>query len=293
MSPSSIRRNDLGDGSVDAVVCRFGIMLMPAPETALRHARRALRDGGRAAYAVWGPPDRNPWLAMLAMAVVQNGHQPPGDPFAAGGVFSLAEAARNVALLESAGFADVRVDELPGVFRYESFDDYWTIQTAVSGPLAVLVSSLPPEEASAIRSTVLAMVTPFESNGGYEFPSLAIGATARWARQFRRSVVPLWHELVDVDGGLFWRSLEAAGDAGLELGQQRLVAEPFPARLRVVDGDDCPSAGRGSGGVEDLAFRQLPWAGVHGGERCLVLLACPPGEVVDDPVRHGFLLVSK
>ena len=82
------QENDLANGSVDAVVCRFGIMLMPAPEMALRHARRVLRDGGRVAYAVWGPPDRNPWLAMLAMAVVQNGHQPPGDPFAAGGVFS-------------------------------------------------------------------------------------------------------------------------------------------------------------------------------------------------------------
>jgi ubiquinone/menaquinone biosynthesis C-methylase UbiE len=172
------QENDLADGSVDAVVCRFGIMLMPAPEMALRHARRVLRDGGRVAYAVWGPPDRNPWLAMLAMAVVQNGHQPPGDPFAAGGVFSLAQAERNAALLDSAGFADARVEELPGAFRYESFDDYWTMQTAVSGPLAVLVSSLPSEEASAIRSTVLAMVAPFESNGGYEFPSLAIGAFA-------------------------------------------------------------------------------------------------------------------
>jgi hypothetical protein len=84
-----------------------------------------------------------------------------------------------VSLLESAGFADAHVEELAGAFRYESFDDYWTIQTAVSGPLAVLVSSLPPDQASSIRSTLMAMVAPFESDGGYEFPSFAIGATAR------------------------------------------------------------------------------------------------------------------
>ena len=81
---------------------------------------------------------------MLAMAVVQEGRQPPGDPFAPGAVFSLAQVEQNVSLRESAGFADAHVEELAGAFRYESFDDYWTIQTAVSA-LAVLVSSLQPD----------------------------------------------------------------------------------------------------------------------------------------------------
>jgi len=170
---------DLPDGSVDAVICRYGLMLMPAPDLALQGARRVLRDGGRLAYSVWAAPDRNPWLSLLAMAVVQNGHQPPGDPFSPGGVFSLPQPADNVALLEAAGFDDVRAEELPGTFGYESFDDYWTIQTAVSGPLAVLISSLAQDEVAAIRSSLLTMLEPFESGGRYELPSLAIGAAAR------------------------------------------------------------------------------------------------------------------
>ncbi len=172
------QHNDLPDRSVDAVICRFGLMLMPEPDRALHHARRVLSEGGCIAYAVWGAPDRNPWLTTLAMAVVQSGYQPPGDPFAPGGVFSLAQAEVNAALLESAGFADALVEELPGAVRFESFDEYWTIQTAVSGPLAVLISSLPPDQAGAIRATLESMVAPFESGSGYEFPSLAIGAAA-------------------------------------------------------------------------------------------------------------------
>jgi SAM-dependent methyltransferase len=172
------QENDLPDESVDAVISRFGFMLMPAPARALHHTRRVLRDGGRLAYAVWGAPDRNPWLSLMAMAVVQNGHQPPGDPFSAGGVFSLAEPDANRAVLEAAGFADVRVEELPGAFRYDSVDAYWTMQTAVSGPLAILISSLPPDDVAAIRSTLADAVAPFRSGDGYEFPSLAIGATA-------------------------------------------------------------------------------------------------------------------
>ena len=173
------QQNDLPDHSVDAVICRFGIMLMPAPDLALQGIRRVLGDGGRLAYAVWGPPDRNPWIAMLAMAVIQNGLQLPGDPLAAGGVFSLAQPEFNTALLESAGFASVRIEELPGAVRYESFEEYWTIQTTVSGPLAVLISSLSPDRVSAIRSALVPMVAPFESGGSYQFPSLAIGAAAR------------------------------------------------------------------------------------------------------------------
>lgn len=173
------QRNDLPAASVDAVICRFGVMLMPAPDEALRGARRVLRDGGRLAYSVWGAPDRNPWLMMLATAVIQSGHQPPGDPFSPGGVFSLAQPSDNVSLLEVAGFVDVRTEELPSVFRYESFDQYWTIQTAVSGPLAVLVSSLPADDVAAIRSALVPLLAPFESDGGYELPSLAIGAVAR------------------------------------------------------------------------------------------------------------------
>jgi SAM-dependent methyltransferase len=153
-------------------------MLVPQPEIALQGARRVLRDRGRIAYAVWGPPDRNPWLAMLAMAVVQNGHQPPGDAFAPAGVFSLADAASNTALLASAGFADVDVQELPGVFRYDSFDDYWNLQTAVAGPLAVFIESLTPDEVAAIRATLVSALAPFETGGRYEIPSLAIGAVA-------------------------------------------------------------------------------------------------------------------
>src|SRR5213080_4193088 len=49
------QQNDLPDESVDGVLSRFGVMLMPEPGTALREAKRVLRDGGRLAYAVWGP----------------------------------------------------------------------------------------------------------------------------------------------------------------------------------------------------------------------------------------------
>jgi ubiquinone/menaquinone biosynthesis C-methylase UbiE len=44
---------DLPEGSVDSVLCRFGLMLMPDPSAALDGVRRVLRPAGRFAYSVF------------------------------------------------------------------------------------------------------------------------------------------------------------------------------------------------------------------------------------------------
>ena len=44
---------DLPLASVDAVLCRWGYMLLADPAAALAETRRVLRPGGRVALAVW------------------------------------------------------------------------------------------------------------------------------------------------------------------------------------------------------------------------------------------------
>src|SRR5689334_7074522 len=74
---------DVPDASFDKVLCREALMLVADPIAAAREARRVLRPDGRAVFAVWGPPEANPWLSALLDAL---GGQlgapvpPPGTP---------------------------------------------------------------------------------------------------------------------------------------------------------------------------------------------------------------------
>ena len=55
----------LPDASVDGVLCRFGLMLVPDMEAMARRDARVLRPGRPASLAVWASPQRNPWMTAV------------------------------------------------------------------------------------------------------------------------------------------------------------------------------------------------------------------------------------
>ncbi|HEY7053518.1 MAG TPA: methyltransferase domain-containing protein [Mycobacterium sp.] len=165
---------DLPDNSVDGILSRFGLMLIPGQDRAIREIRRVLRPGGRCAYATWGPPDRNPWILQIVMALLQTGWKPPGDPSAPGGMFSLATTDANQSLAAVGGFSSVDVEEVTGTMRFECADDYWSFNTSVAGPVAEFVGSLADGQLRDIRAVLDPSLTPFQRDGGLELPWLSL-----------------------------------------------------------------------------------------------------------------------
>jgi ubiquinone/menaquinone biosynthesis C-methylase UbiE len=169
---------DEPDGSYDLVFCREGLMLVPDPARGAREMRRVLRPGGRLALAVWGPRERNPWLAVVfdtASAQLGGPVPPPGIPHP----FSLDDPDRLATLLEEAKLADVVVEELPTPYLASSFDEWWGRSVSLAGPLAQRLAALPKPAADALRARAGEAARPYVTSDGLEFPGVSLVASAR------------------------------------------------------------------------------------------------------------------
>jgi len=175
-----LERIDQPDGSFDVVLCREGLMFAIDPGRAACEIRRVLRPAGRAAVAVWGPRERNPWLGLVFDAVSdQLGAPvpPPGIP----GPFSLSDADALAGLLIDAGLSEVTVRELSVPLQADSFEAWWARTSSLAGPLSKLLGSLPADATQALRTRLRAAVNPCATPTGLEFPGVSLLATGRLA----------------------------------------------------------------------------------------------------------------
>ncbi len=170
---------ELEPESFDAVLCRFGYMLMGDPDGALRGTHDVLRPFGRIAMAVWDTPDRNLWLAAPVIQVVSRGLMPPPDPTAPS-PFAMADPEALCSRLSAAGFSDPRAEKLEFAQSYPRFDDYWDSTLDLAAPVAAAVNDLDAEQVAEVRDGVHDALRQFEGEDGtLTVPATAIVAAAR------------------------------------------------------------------------------------------------------------------
>jgi SAM-dependent methyltransferase len=169
---------DLPVASVDVVLCRWGYMLMADPAAALAETRRVLRPGGRVAFAVWDTIEHNPWALLPARELAERGIVGPPNPDAPG-PFALADARRITALLDSAGFAEARIETLDLCRRHPHFDELWDSTLDLSRSFHDTVLARPAPEIEAIRASLTARFAPYTAaDGSLEIPGRTFVAVA-------------------------------------------------------------------------------------------------------------------
>lgn len=170
---------DLPTASVDAVLCRWGLMLAADPAASMQEARRVLRPGGRIALAVWDSAERNPWATIPMRALVELGHAEPPDPQAPG-MFALADPARVRELLEDAGFVDVIVEPIT-LSRSEPSAAAFVEETAdLSRAFAEVREQLSAQEWTAVQERVAKLSEPFGvGDGRLELPACSLAAAGQ------------------------------------------------------------------------------------------------------------------
>ena len=161
---------ELPDASVDAVLCRWGYMLVAEPARAFAETRRVLKPGGRVAFAVWARPDENPWASVVGRVLVAHGALPPPDP-SAPGMFSMASAGADRAARRrrrASSRSRSRTCRSPSSTPASTSTGRRRSSSAAGSRTRSRASPTPSESKS--RRDVERDAAPWRTNGGYALP---------------------------------------------------------------------------------------------------------------------------
>lgn len=155
-------------------------MFFADPRRALREIRQTLKPGGRAVFAVWAAPERNPFFSEVSAAVrdvvPDAGGPAADDPHA----FRYAPAGKFAALLRFSGWVDVEERTLSFVMAGPvAPGEFWDFMLSMSADMEKLVDELPAERSALLRSGLENRVAPFFHEGSTRFPAEARLVLAR------------------------------------------------------------------------------------------------------------------
>lgn len=157
------------------MISRLGVMFFADPTTAFARLRGLLVDGGQLDWAVWAPPEDNPWMSGARKIAEKHIAIAPPD-LSVPGPFSLSDPARLAELLAQAGFNKIEVAPWNGKQSVggqgstpEQAADF--AMTAFSFSDAML--EIAPEARSAIRSDLIDFYAGFYSEGVLAVPAKA------------------------------------------------------------------------------------------------------------------------
>ena len=170
------------DGDFDLIVSRFGVMFFDDPVAAFANLYRLASPAGRLVFACWQPPADNLWatLPMQALAALLP-EPPPGDAIAPG-PFAFADPERVHAILATAGWHDIRFDDLPFAMVIGDGDD--PVAAAVHfnlriGPAARAIHEAGPQAGAAARALLAAALVPYVDGDTVALPGAVWLVSAR------------------------------------------------------------------------------------------------------------------
>jgi len=166
---------DIDAESFDAVISRFGLMLIPDPNKALTEIRRVLRGGGKVAAIVFSTPDQCPYLSIPHAIARRVGRlELSTEPF---GEFRLSGPGVLEGAYRSAGFHDVAVHQIPTRRTFPSVAA--AVEYAKALPVRELMAQLSESEQRQAWAEIEVALRQFDGPNGYDSPCMLLIAVGR------------------------------------------------------------------------------------------------------------------
>lgn len=167
-----------GEASFEVVAANFAINHLPSPPRAAAALARLLRPGGRFAFSVWDPDERNPIYRIAAESIEAVGGGVP-DPVPAGGPdpTRYSDAAEAEALLAGAGLGGFEMRHVEIRWPVASGEALWAALLAGSVRTASRIRARDAEAQRRIREEFTARAEAELRRGN----SLAVPASVRIA----------------------------------------------------------------------------------------------------------------
>ena len=170
---------DLPLASVDAVLCRWGYMLLADPAAALGETRRVLRPAGTAGA---GGVGFGPAQSLGPAPVARADRARPDRPARASERRAPSRSAIPSACgscSPQAGFAEIEVQAIDIEQRHPSFEVFWETTLDISRGFHDAVLSRPEPEIAEIRAGLASRLAPYTSaEGALAIPARTLVASA-------------------------------------------------------------------------------------------------------------------
>lgn len=164
---------DFDDAAFDGVTCAFGMLHFARPGRAIAEAYRVLKPGGRYAFTVWSDPTKAKLFGLIGGVMQKYADLTVKVP-AGPGAFMLSDPLICMALMDAAGFAEVRAEELPCRYKASSPDAVLEFMQKCAPRASYVYDRQTPEVQEQIKSALLDAGEQAMAEDGGNIPCPAI-----------------------------------------------------------------------------------------------------------------------
>ena len=131
---------DLPTSTFDAALCRAGLMFLPDLNAGLSNIYQSLIKGCHFAAAVWGLPDKVPFISVVMNTMMKETNAPPPPPGTLG-PFSLSDENSLKNSFITSGFKDLNIEKVNVTLDFDSAGEFTDYVFETSGSVQTILAN--------------------------------------------------------------------------------------------------------------------------------------------------------